>query len=94
MLTEEKAKEYTIVSSYGLPLENQAFRSENLLWKKKGTFIDEKQKQPPLKRFEFLKIGRTLGLETRRYLSVEGTILFYYDVRHILTCRKLIAIKY
>jgi hypothetical protein len=60
-------------------LSAPAFAEKRLLWIKESKHPSIHYKDIQAKRYEYVKIGRTFGFETTRYLSFAQGHLFYYD---------------
>lgn len=80
MLGTERAIELEIISSIPHRLMSPSFIEKKIMWIKETKLPHVGQKDLPAKRYEYVKIGRTFGFDTTRYLGFAKNYLFYYDV--------------
>ncbi len=80
MLSIEKGIELEVASNIPHRLMNPSFIEKKILWIKETKLPLVHQKDLPTKRYEYVKIGRTFGFDTTRYLAFAKNYLFYYDV--------------
>ena len=67
-------------------LSNPSYVQDSSLWHKEKHFYGFSQHELSAKRHPFLKMGKILGLETRRFIAQWQGHLFYFDVP-IVQCR-------
>lgn len=79
MLDFQTAKEYNLFAKMDDNLLSPYFSEELPLWSKNASASDC---GCPInaKRYTFTKLGKTLGLEVTRYMSVWGSRLYYFEV--------------
>ena len=67
-------------------LSNPSYVQDSSLWHKEKHFYGFSQHELSAKRHPFLKMGKILGLETRRFIAQWQGHLFYFDVPKV-QCR-------
>ena len=67
-------------------LSNPSYVQDSTLWHKEKHFYGFSQHELSAKRHPFLKMGKILGLETRRFIAQWQGHLFYFDVLKV-QCR-------
>lgn len=59
-------------------LEVAAFQRKESLWVKGEPACQPFCDQHP-KRYQYSKVGKVLGLQTTRFLALQGNVLYYFD---------------
>ena len=75
-----KALEFDVVGSVPVCLKNPSFSAKSPLWVKNDEHPYINPNDIKSKRYEFIKIGKTFGFETTRYMALHQDFLFYFDV--------------
>lgn len=80
MFSIEKANELEVIDKLPATITVPAFAEKRILWIKETKHPHIANNEISGKRYEYIKIGRTFGFETTRYVAYASGHLFYYDV--------------
>lgn len=80
MFSIEKANELEVIDKLPAMITVPAFAEKKILWIKETKHPHIAINEITGKRYEYVKIGRTFGFETTRYVAYASGHLFYYDV--------------
>ena len=86
MLGMSKGLDLDIVGSMPVLLKHPSFAVKESMWVKKDDHPTIDKVHIITKRYEYIKIGKTFGFETTRYICIFQDHLFYFDVAVVL-CR-------
>ena len=81
-----KGLDLDIVGSMPVLLKHPSFAAKETMWVKKDDHPTIEKAHIIAKRYEYIKIGKTFGFETTRYICIFQDHLFYFDVGVVL-CR-------
>lgn len=80
MLDHLRAQELEVACVLPSLLKHPSFVEKRPLWLKEDKHPTINAIAIKTQRYQYIKIGRTFGFETTRYLCLFGSCLFYFDV--------------